>query len=210
MKSILRPADSSFDVFWAVNCEVWAHFTEHDSNGHFICVHTAETTAYLLYTNTGTCPCQFWPFWVLFTWRRVIRRQPPFCTDLGSATVKPVIPFFSTLLQRQWLNRILLRFSIRAKCFKFYQCMEQYEQYASSALKDWMTAVCTVQQHTSVGCEQGSLRRFRQRMNSQMGHFPQRGRQKKTTKNLKQKHHSLFTLFPSRHFLTLLPNYSLL
>lgn len=31
-------------------------------NGHFIYMHTAETTAYLLYTNTGTCHGQCWPF----------------------------------------------------------------------------------------------------------------------------------------------------
>lgn len=138
-------------MFWAVNWEVWAHFTEHDSNGHFICMHTAETTAYLLYTNTGTCPRQFWPFWVLFTWRRVIRRQPPFCTDPGSATVKPVIPCLfhpSAKAGAVIEENIVVRFSIRAKCFKFYQCIEQY---ASSAVKGWMTAVCTVQQHTSVG-----------------------------------------------------------
>lgn len=53
-------------IYKQTNCcttAVWFSLTLlHDSNGHFICTHTGDTPAYLLYTNTGTCHCEFWPF----------------------------------------------------------------------------------------------------------------------------------------------------
>lgn len=101
-------------------------------NGLFIYMHTEETTGYLLYTNTGTWHGQYWPFWVLFTWRGDIRPQPPSfqASQLANHSVSHYFPLaageeslpLSDDCVLQYCGRMQHQTPYAVICFWFFFC----------------------------------------------------------------------------------------